>query len=61
MVVSPMKEDGVAGPRSMREMIQNIDNDRDFFTFVTSYTSNIPPTPAEIVYERNTVSTLQSN
>lgn len=56
MVVSPMKQDGVQGPRGMREMIQSIDNDRDLFTFITGYSSNIPPKPADIVYEKNSVS-----
>jgi len=55
MVISPTKEAGVAGPHSMREMVQNINNEQDLYRFITDHSSNVPPTPAEIMYEKNSV------
>lgn len=56
MVVSPVRnEDEAVGAPSMREMIQRIDNDRDFETYVRGHTSSLPPRPAEIRYEKHPV------
>jgi len=39
----------------MRDMIGQIDNERDFQTYITSQTSTLPPRPAEIRYEKHPV------
>jgi len=57
--MSPIRDEGDSpsgGPLSMRDMIGQIDNERDFQTYVTSQTSTLPPRPAEIRYEKHPVS-----
>jgi hypothetical protein len=56
--MSPIREEGDSpsgGPLSMRDMIGQIDNERDFQTYITSQTSTLPPRPAEIRYEKHPV------
>ena len=57
-VVSPVKSQNgeTAGTPSMGEMIQQIDNGRDFQLFVTSHTSQLPLRPVDIKYEKHPVS-----
>lgn len=58
MIVSPVKNDAtdnVGESLSMREMVQQIDNERDFQTYVTSHTNNVPSKPADIQYEKHPV------
>ncbi|MGI4796884.1 MAG: hypothetical protein ACRYG8_23100 [Janthinobacterium lividum] len=59
MVVAPVKSpdgDDPATSPSMRGMVQQIDNERDFQTFVTSHMNNVPSKPAELRYEKHPVS-----
>ena len=55
MVISPMADtaNGNVAP-SMREMIQDIDNDRDFHMFVNSHASQLPTRPADVSYQKHT-------
>ena len=59
MSVSPLKDQaGEAGKstRSLREAILDINNEGDLNYFIASYSSQVPPRPAEIKYERHPVS-----
>jgi hypothetical protein len=63
LCVSPLKaqSDGQAPqPRSLRDVVYQIDNDRDFKTYVMSFSSKVGPKPAEIKYERHPVSTCSA-
>ncbi|KFZ20727.1 hypothetical protein V502_03006, partial [Pseudogymnoascus sp. VKM F-4520 (FW-2644)] len=58
MSVSPLKDQaGEAGKstRSLREAILDINNEGDLNYFIASYSSQVPPRPAEIKYERHPV------
>jgi len=57
VAISPIKDeiDSTGGPLSMRDMMSQIDNERDFQTNITSHTSTVPPKPAEIRYEKHPV------
>ena len=57
MVVSPLQDlaDGKISSPSMREMVQGIDNDKDFHMYVRSNASQVPSRPAEIKYEKHSV------
>jgi len=57
VVISPIKneDDSAGGALSMRDMVSQIDNERDFQTHITSHTSTVPPKPAEIRYEKHPV------
>lgn len=58
LVVSPVRPEAAdpnMGPPSMRTMVSNIDNEKDFHTFIISHTSSLPPRPAEIKYEKHSV------
>ncbi|KAL9087998.1 MAG: hypothetical protein Q9159_003353 [Coniocarpon cinnabarinum] len=54
MVISPMGDmvNGTSSP-SMREMIQGIDNDRDFHTYVASHNSQLPSRTADLNYQKH--------
>ncbi|KAF2718131.1 RhoGAP-domain-containing protein [Polychaeton citri CBS 116435] len=55
LVVSPLPtEDNLAGrQRSMRDLVYDIDNDRDFHNYVSSHANKIPARPSEIKYEQH--------
>ncbi|OBT73735.1 hypothetical protein VF21_07145 [Pseudogymnoascus sp. 05NY08] len=58
MSVSPLKDQaGEAGKttRSLREAILDINNEGDLNYFIASHSSQVPPRPAEIKYERHPV------
>ena len=46
---------GVGANSSLREMAQQIENDRDMEAFITSHARNVPAKPAEIRYEKHAV------
>lgn len=43
-------------PRSLREAVHAIDNDRDFSNYVVSFGNKVPAHTSEIRYEKNPVS-----
>ncbi|KAI9715222.1 MAG: hypothetical protein M1828_000920 [Chrysothrix sp. TS-e1954] len=56
LVVSPIKGEGAdeaSGILSMRDLVGRIDNERDFYAYVTGQSSNLPARPAEIKYEKH--------
>lgn len=55
--ISPIKgNEGTNQPRSLREAVYAIDNEKDFSNYISSYGSKVPPRTSEIKYERNPVS-----
>lgn len=59
LCISPLKAqtDGQAPqPRSLRDVVYQIDNDRDFKSYMMGFASKVGPKPAEIKYERHPVS-----
>lgn len=55
--ISPIKgNEGTNQPRSLREAVYAIDNDKDFSNYISSYGSKVPPRSSDIKYERNAVS-----
>ncbi|OBT99219.1 hypothetical protein VE01_02590 [Pseudogymnoascus verrucosus] len=58
MSVSPLKDQAGEGgktTRSLREAILDINNEGDLNYFIASHSSQVPPRPAEIKYERHPV------
>lgn len=54
--ISPIKgNEGMNQPRSLREVVHAIDNEKDFSNYISSYGSKVPPRSSEIRYERNPV------
>ncbi|MCJ1367703.1 hypothetical protein MMC16_006837 [Acarospora aff. strigata] len=56
LCVSPLKtqtDRQAPQPRSLRDVVYQIDNDRDFKTYVTSFSSKVGPKPTELKYERH--------
>jgi hypothetical protein len=43
-------------PRSLREAVYAIDNDKDFSNYMSSFGSKVPPRSSDIRYERSAVS-----
>ena len=55
--ISPIKgKDDTNQPRSLRDAVNAIDNEKDFSNYISSYGSKVPPRSSEIKYERNPVS-----
>lgn len=54
--ISPMKanEQG-SHPRSLREAVYAIDNEKDLSNYLSSFGSKVPPRAVDIRYERNAV------
>ncbi|PMD25613.1 RhoGAP-domain-containing protein [Hyaloscypha hepaticicola] len=54
--ISPLKvsEQG-SQPRSLREVVYAIDNEKDLSNYVSSFANKVPPRTSEIKYERNAV------
>ena len=56
--ISPMapQADGQGGPqKSLREIVSQIDNDKDLHTYVMSFASKVVSKPLETKYERHPV------
>jgi hypothetical protein len=47
-------------PRSLREAVYAIDNDKDFSNYISSFGSKVPPRSSDIKYERNAVSNIHN-
>lgn len=57
LVVSPLPPtDGGAPQRSMRDVVLDIDNDKDFQSYILNHTSKIPARTEEIQYKQHPVS-----
>jgi len=57
--ISPIKgqgQEGAGQPRSLRESILSINNEKDMNDFVLAQYSRMPPNKGEPKYERNPVS-----
>ncbi|TVY37296.1 RHO GTPase-activating protein [Lachnellula subtilissima] len=60
--VSPLKGNDHGGPRSLREVVYAIDNEKDLNSYLASHAKNVAPRTAEIVYQKNPVlNPAQSN
>ena len=57
--VSPLNAPGSSGPqpRSLREVVQQIDNEKDLSNYIVSYSSKVPSVN-EIRYQRHPVSSI---
>ncbi|KIN07675.1 hypothetical protein OIDMADRAFT_186489 [Oidiodendron maius Zn] len=54
--ISPLKDNEPGDhPRSLRETVFAINNERDFSNYISSFRSKVPPRAPEIKYERNVV------
>lgn len=59
LVISPMRDPNMgnsSGLQSIREAIAKIDNEKDFQSYVTSHSAQLPSAPAEIKYVKHPVS-----
>jgi hypothetical protein len=55
--ISPMKGNEQGNqPRSLREAVYAIDNEKDLSNYLSSFGNKVPPRAADIRYERNAVS-----
>lgn len=55
--ISPLKgTEAGHQPKSLRGVVQSIDNERDMSNYIASYQGKIPQQVAEIKYERAAVS-----
>jgi hypothetical protein len=52
LCVSPLKDQGSSG-RSLRDIAQGVDNDKDFSDYIMSFSAKAGPPPAEIKYEKH--------
>lgn len=54
LAVSPLTEgDAPSSQKSLRELVIEIDNEKDFNNYIASYSGKVPPTPSEIKYEKH--------
>lgn len=54
LAVSPLSEkEGPMAQKSLRDLIVEIDNERDFNNYIASHSGKVPPKPAEIKYEKH--------
>jgi Rho GTPase-activating protein RGD1 len=53
--VSPLKGNEHGSPRSLREVVYAIDNEKDLNSYLGSHAKNVAPRTAEITYQRNPV------
>ena len=58
LCVSPLSGQIGPGPRSLRDVVYQIDNTKDFDNFVSSFSSKVGQKPTDIKYERHPVSPL---
>ncbi|KAI1104006.1 RhoGAP-domain-containing protein [Jackrogersella minutella] len=63
LVISPLKSATQPGQhsRSLKEVVQAIDNKKDLENYITSYHSKVPARSSEAKYERNPVLNPQQN
>ncbi|KAI2617169.1 RhoGAP-domain-containing protein [Hypoxylon sp. NC1633] len=63
LVISPLKSVAQPGQhsRSLKEVVQAIDNKQDLESYLMSFLSKVPPQPSEAIYERNPVLNPQQN
>lgn len=54
LAVSPLSDkESASAQKSLRELVIEIDNERDFNNFVASHSGKVPPTPSDIKYEKH--------
>jgi hypothetical protein len=54
LAVSPLSDNNVpSAQKSLRELVIEIDNEKDFNNFIASHSGKVPPTPSEIKYEKH--------
>lgn len=54
LAVSPLSDQETpSGQKSLRELVIEIDNDKDFNNYVASHSGKVPPMPSEIKYEKH--------
>lgn len=54
LAVSPLSDkEGPMAQKSLRDLVVEIDNERDFNNYVASHSGKVPPTPSEIKYEKH--------
>ena len=54
LAVSPLAEkEGVATQKSLRDVVADIDNEKDFHSDMSMHATKIPSRPSEIVYEQH--------
>ena len=57
MIISPLKGPGAeTQPRSLRQAVASINNEKDLNEFVASHHLKMAPKTGEVKYERNPVS-----
>lgn len=61
LVISPLKNQSGQQARSLKEVIQAIDNHQDLEDYILSFHSKLPPKSSEPKYERNPVLNPQQN
>ncbi|KAI2466766.1 RhoGAP-domain-containing protein [Annulohypoxylon bovei var. microspora] len=63
LVISPLKSATLPGQhsRSLKEVVQSIDNKKDLQNYITSFHSKVPVRSSEAKYERNPVLNPQQN
>lgn len=62
--VSPMPAQGDAqpsAPKSIRDVVTLIDNDKDLHDYISSFSAKVPPKPSEFRYERHPVGASLGN
>jgi hypothetical protein len=56
LAVSPLSDNNVpSAQKSLRELVIEIDNEKDFNNFIASHSGKVPPTPSEIKYEKHPI------
>ncbi|TLD05630.1 RHO GTPase-activating protein RGD1-like [Venturia nashicola] len=54
LAVSPLTDgDAPSAQKSLRELVVEIDNEKDFNNYIASHSGKVPPTPSEIKYEKH--------
>jgi hypothetical protein len=54
LAVSPLTDsDAPSAQKSLRELVIDIDNEKDFNSYIASHSGKVPPTPNEIKYEKH--------
>lgn len=56
IIVTPLPSDGDStSQRSLRDVMSNIDNEKDFHSHIIGHRSKVPASVAEIKYEQHSV------
>lgn len=61
LVISPLRNQQASQSRSLKEVIQAVDNGKDLEDYITSFYSKLPPRQSEVKYERHPVLNPQSS